>query len=374
MADIPDLLINGRFLTRPSTGVDRAATELVRALARYRAGDEAPTFRIDVAIPRTEISDDEIRSHLGLGADSRILRSRARGYLWEQAVLARLLPKAVLLSLCNIGPVFRRNQLALIHDAQVFDVPQSYSRAFRLAYRTLLPRLARRARWLATVSRHSRSRLLANGIGSAGKIAVIPNGADHVERIAGVENAAGKFGLKKGGYFLVVGSLAPHKNLAVLGKALTLRRERSLPLAVVGTPDPRIFGSAVEHRPDNGIEFLGRVSDEELKGLYRHARALLFPSFSEGFGLPALEAMACGCPVVASDAGALPETCAGAALFCSPDRPDEWAWAMDALTGDDGQLASLSAAGARRAAEFSWTASARKLIEVLQQDAKAPRT
>ena len=367
MTDIPDLLVNGRFLTRSPTGVDRAATELVRALARVRVAGNAPPFRLDIAVPRTDISDGEIRARLDLGADSRILRSRARGYLWEQGVLARLLPKAVLLSLCNVGPVFRRNQLALIHDAQVFDVPQSYSRAFRLAYHALLPRLARRARWLATVSGHSRARLLANGIGSAEKIAVIPNGADHVQRIAGVEDAAGKFGLETGGYFLVVGSLAPHKNLARLGEACALRRDPSLPLAVVGTADPRIFGNAAEQRPDSGIVSLGRVSDEELKGLYSRARALLFPSLAEGFGLPALEAMACGCPVVASDAGALPETCGEAALFCSPDRPEEWARTMDALAGDDAQLLALSAAGERRAAEFTWGTSALKLLDVLQR-------
>lgn len=367
MTDIPDLLVNGRFLTRSPTGVDRAATELVRALVQLRAAGDTRPFRLDIAVPRTDISDGEIRARLGLGADSRILRSSARGYFWEQGVLARLLPKAVLLSLCNVGPIFRRNQLALIHDAQVFDVPQSYSRAFRLAYHALLPRLARRARWLATVSGHSRARLLANGIGSAEKIAVIPNGADHVQRIAEVEDSAGKFGLEKGGYFLVVGSLAPHKNLVMLGEACALRRDQGPPLAVVGTADPRIFGNAAEQRPDSGIVSLGRVSDEELKGLYSRARALLFPSLAEGFGLPALEAMACGCPVVASDAGALPETCGEAALFCSPDRPEEWARTMDALAGDDAQLLALSAAGERRAAEFTWGTSALKLLDVLQR-------
>ena len=138
-------------------------------------------------------------------------------------------------------------------------------------------------------------------------------------------------------------------------------------LAVVGTADPRIFGNAAEQRPDSGIVSLGRVSDEELKGLYSRARALLFPSLAEGFGLPALEAMACGCPVVASDAGALPETCGEAALFCSPDRPEEWARTMDALAGDDAQLLALSAAGERRAAEFTWGTSALKLLDVLQR-------
>ena len=76
--------------------------------------------------------------------------------------------------------------------------------------------------------------------------------------------------------------------------------------------------------------------------------------------------MACGCPVVASNAGALPETCAQAALFCSPDHPEEWARTMDALTGD-AQLFALSAAGERRAAEFTWGTSARKLLDVLQR-------
>ncbi len=293
-----------------------------------------------------------------------MFRSRLSGYAWEQGVLPRIAPDHVLLSLCNIGPVARRRQLVMIHDAQVFDVPKSYSRAFRLGYQAILPLLARRVRWLATVSSYSRERLAANGIGAGRSIAVVPNGVDHLDAVCATPDAVRQHGLHPGGYFLVVGSAAPHKNLAMLSRANAMRSNPGMPIAVVGEENPAIFGHS-DGRARNDFVSLGRISDAELKGLYRQARALLFPSVTEGFGLPALEAMRCGVAVIASDGGAIPEACGDAALYCRPSDHVAWAAAMDRLATDTTLAAELVDKGQAQAAHFTWDSSARRLLDIL---------
>ena len=362
---VPDLVVNGRFLTRSLTGVDRVAREIVIALAAFqRSSENTDAFRLDIAVPKTSLSDAEIRNTLGLSRHSTIFRSRFGGYFWEQVILPRVANRAVLLSLCNMGPIFRKRQFALIHDVQVFDAPQSYSRSFRTAYRSMQPTLTRNAGWIASVSQNSAKRMRASGLGTGRTIHILPNGADHMARIAENKGAPIEHGLEPGKYFLAVGSLAVHKNLSILAQANKLRSERTFPLALVGAVDERVFGSAESLRQD-GIKLLGRVDDESLKALYCRARALLLPSLTEGFGLAAVEAMVCGCPVVVSGAGALRETCGEAAVYCDPRDARAWATAMDRLSTDQNECEALSLAGVRRAEEFSWTASARKLLSIV---------
>ena len=214
------LLINCRFLTRPLTGVDRTASELVRALAAIaRSG----AFDMECAVPRGAPPDEDIRASLDLPAGSRIHRSLLSGYVWEQLVLARLKPESMLLSLCNIGPVLRANQLVMIHDTQVHDSPESYSPAFRTAYRLLQPLLTRRAKAVVTVSAHSRSRMKANGLGQERPIHVVHNGADHFTSVRSDPKVLDRLALRSGDYLFALSHPAKHKNIAMLLRAC-LRR------------------------------------------------------------------------------------------------------------------------------------------------------
>ncbi len=161
-------------------------------------------------------------------------------------------------------------------------------------------------------------------------------------------------------YFLFVGSLEPGKNLALL-RAIYLAADRPPPpLVVVGA---RWEGVPREGPPPPGWHFLGHTPDDQLAALYRGARALLFPSVYEGFGLPVLEAMQHGCPVLCGPVASLPEVAGGAAALAEL-APGPFAAAMHRLSADDGWRAHLQAAGRARAAEFSWEKCARETLAV----------
>lgn len=361
------LLVNGRFLTRAMTGVDRTAAEITRALvtlAPHRG------LEIAVAVPRGAPDDRIIRERLGLPEGSVIHRSALRGYVWEQLVLARIDPRATLLSLCNMGPVLRRNQFALIHDAQVHDTPESYSRAFATTYRLLQPLLARRVRWLATVSRHSSERLRANGLGARRRIHLIPNGADHFVRVRPDMTVLQRLGLEPRGYLFALASPAVHKNIPLLLRAAMRRTRRDLPLVLAGGGDAADLLHQGSEAGD-AIRFAGRVDDSELKALYQGARLFLFPSLTEGFGFPVLEAMSCGCPVIASNGGAVPEVAGKAAMLVDPADQLAWTRAMDHLQHSADQLDALADAGHRQVRQFSWRHAAELVLAALEPETGA---
>ncbi|WP_185020809.1 glycosyltransferase family 4 protein [Histidinibacterium lentulum] len=348
-----ELVLNGRFLTRPGTGVDRVAAELARALAAR------PDIRLTMALPREALGE---RSGQLLGP--AISRGPLRGHAWEQISLPGLAGGRWCLNLCNTGPLFGVRQVVMLHDAHVATVPGSYSRAFRALYLSLQPRLSRRAAIVLTVSDHSRHSLEATGLVPRGKARVVPNGADHMDRIVADHSVLDRHGLRPRGYFLAVGSAAAYKNIAMIASVADARGAAALPLVTTGGAMPRVFGASPH---SGGHRHLGRVTDPELKALYANALALLFPSLAEGFGLPPLEAMSCGTPVIATTAGAVPEVCGGAALHADPSRPSDWRQAMDRIETDADLRRDLRARGRARAAGFTWTRAADRLLAAIAE-------
>jgi glycosyltransferase involved in cell wall biosynthesis len=344
------IVLNGRFLTQGLTGVQRFATEVTRALDAMNA-----PIRL-LAPPGAE----------GLerfpNLRPAIIGSR-KGQAWEQFDLPRAARGQFLVSLGNTGPVLMgRSQAVVIHDAGVFDTPESYGRAFRLWYRTLHRRLARQGARIVTVSRFSAGRIgSALGLDPA-SIPVLPEGGEHILRDDAEAALLPQHGLVPGRYALAVGTGAAHKNLAALDAAVAVLEEAGMVLAVAGSKDPRVFRAEGSSRP--GLRALGRVTDGGLRALYENAACLLFPSRYEGFGLPPLEAMWCGCPVIAARAGAVPEVCGDAALWFDPEAPSGMADALRRLITEDGLRDRMAAAGRERAALYSWDAAARRLLEV----------
>lgn len=358
-----DVVLNGRFLDRPVTGVERVAAELSRAIRQARR-DEGASDLIVLTPQGRRLTDQECPAPLGNPPPAEVAIGPGRGHLWEQAALARACPGAWLLDLCNTGPVFRRRQALLVHDAQFISHPDSYSRAFRYWYRAALTIASRRCAALFTVSAYSRSQLEHFGVFPPDKAHVLRLGVDHLDRVEADPSILNRLGLEGGRYLLAIGSLARHKNLALLIDAFVAADMGPIRLVIAGGGNPRVFGDA-GLRPSEQVQYAGRVTDAELQALYRHALAFACPSLSEGFGFPPLEAMAAGCPVVATTGGAVPETCGGAALYADPTSLAAWRDALRRIVEDEPLRSDLALRGRARAGEFRWRSAAHQLLGTL---------
>jgi glycosyltransferase involved in cell wall biosynthesis len=271
----------------------------------------------------------------------------------------------MLLNFGNTAPLLARRQLVVIHDAGVFRTPAAYSRRFRLWYKFLHASLARSQACIATVSQFSRAELVATLGVPPGRIHVVPEGADHMHRLAADPGVLAKHGLVQERYVLAVGTLAAHKNLASLGRLSERLAERGIALAITGALGGQAFAGNAAQRLPRSANYLGRVSDAELKALYQNAGCFVFPSRYEGFGLPAVEAMACGCPVVAADIPALRESCGDAALFCDPLSGEAIATAVLRMLEDAPLRAAFRERAAAHVAAMSWANAAQALAGIL---------
>lgn len=352
------IALNGRFLTQGLTGVQRYAREVTRALDALVAAGEAPPIRL-LAPPGAE--GLEAFPFLAPG-----IVGRRTGQLWEQLDLPRALSGDFLLNLGNTAPILAgANQAVVIHDAGVFDTPESYSWQFRSWYRTMQRILVFRGARVLTVSEFSAGRIKENlGVENV-DLGVTLEGGEHILRAPADTAVLERHGLARHGYALVVGTGAAHKNLAALRDAIGALGARGLVLAVAGAKDAGVFRQEGGAELDQHIRPLGRVSDAELRALYESALCLVFPSRYEGFGLPPVEAMWCGCPVVASRIGAVAEVCGDAALWFDAARPESLGEAIGKLAGDAGFRAAIAEAGRHRTARFSWDAAARRLLGFL---------
>jgi glycosyltransferase involved in cell wall biosynthesis len=181
---------------------------------------------------------------------------------------------------------------------------------------------------------------------------------------------ASKYGTSEN-YICAVGTVEPRKNLVTLLEAVAiLRRGKwNYQLVLAGMPgwkNSGVYDTVKRLRlADADVLFLGHVPDDDMPLLYCGSRLFVFPSLYEGFGIPLAEAMACGTPVVASNSSSIPEVVQDAAVLVSPRSPEEFAGAIRRVLSDSGLRGLLIARGLRRAAEFSWESSARKVLDVL---------
>jgi glycosyltransferase involved in cell wall biosynthesis len=351
--------INGRFLTQPVTGVQRYGREILRALDGLVASGHplARDLKLELLVPPS------VKPLPSLAAIRRRRVGRVEGHAWEQGVLPFAI-RGGLISLCNTGPLCVSKHIVCIHDLNTRLVPDSYSLRFRALYRLLLPALGRTAEHVTTVSRFSRTQLQRHRVAAPGKIHVIGNGSDHVQdwqprhspktrAVAGPDT------------IVVFGSGSPNKNVGLLvGMAGELARA-NLRLAIAGATDMRVFASGVSLESCDNVVSLGRLTDSEIAALLVDSLCLAFPSFSEGFGLPPLEAMSLGCPVVVSDRSCLPEICGDAALYASPTDPTAWLDKFRRLRCDPALRAALVERGRHRAALYSWRAAADSYLQLM---------
>ncbi len=354
-------LINGKFLRAESTGVHRVATELANAIAALEAERHPALEGLQFSVVHTR--DGAAR------AATMTLPSRALGPLtgipWEQVTLPLRKGNTTLLNFCNIGPLATRDAITMIHDAQVHLSPASYSRAFRLWYRMIQPILGRRNRAIVTVSEYSKAQIVALNLCPAERIHVVHNGVDHVLREISDVSLLPALGLQRGAYVVALSTTQAHKNIGLLLRAFADPMLAGQTLVLVGATGPASFAALGMDIPDN-VRFAGRVSDAALRGLIENAMCLAFPSTTEGFGLPPLEAMALGCPTVVAPCGALPEICGEATLYIAPDDPAAWASAIRSLADPGPRREALIALGRQQARQFTWRKAALQLVCLLR--------
>jgi glycosyltransferase involved in cell wall biosynthesis len=251
-----------------------------------------------------------------------------------------------------------------LHDVQHHDLPQNFSVAQRLWRRMLYDRQAQAATIVLTVSEYSRRRIIETLGIDPDRIVAIPHGVDR-QRFAAdpaPRDEQALAGLDLPGRFLFYpATLWPHKNHTALLDAMTRLADDRIELLLCGATVGRLDGllaAAAARGLQNRVRHLGFVTEDALPAIYRRATALVFPSEYEGFGLPPLEAMACGCAVASSLRGSLSEICGDAAAPLDPEDPDQMASTIDALLGDDALRQRLRLKGLDRAARFSWDAVA----------------
>jgi glycosyltransferase involved in cell wall biosynthesis len=357
-------VVNARFAGMRMTGVQRSAYEIVSRLVLgevQRLRLVSPKF--GEATPSLPVEQ---------------LGTIRRGHPWEQFELPRIVRRegknAVLYSPMTSGPLAVTRQVVTIHDLFPVDHPEWYSRAFGSWYRWLWPRLLQRAAYVVTNSHYTRLRVLDRYGLPEDKVVTCHFAHSESFRPLPAGEIA-RFRTEQGlpeRYLLYIGSIEPRKNLKTLIAAWkrTAARQEGVGLVVAGGAARKaVFNTAdsgAEALEDPTILPLGYVADEHLPLLYGGAEAFVFPSLAEGFGLPVLEAMACGTPVVCSDNTALPEVAGDAARLVPAHDAEAWTEAIDSTLSDASLRRRMSEAGLRRAERFSWSRTAANVRAVLE--------
>ena len=347
--------MNGRFLSEPFSGVQRTSTGYLRWLAANGAGP----LLVCPAGARPAWWPGAVR-------ESPLPPGRPGRLLWEQMALPLLAGRRRLLSLANTAPLAARD-VVMVHDLAFLAHPEWFRPSFRRSYGAVTVGAARGARRVLVPSAFSAGEVRARLGVPAQRITVLAPGVDDLFGVPTGDQVAAvraRHGLPAR-FLLAVASLDPRKGLATAARAAA---SAGVDLVVAGAR-PASF-SAVDL--PGAVVRLGRVGDADLPGLYGAASALLYPSRYEGFGLPPLEAMACGTPVIASDLPVLRETLSGAAVLVDPDDSDGWVAAVRRVLWEHSAADELRAVGRERAARYTWARAGAALGEVLAAFPAAP--
>jgi glycosyltransferase involved in cell wall biosynthesis len=339
--------LNGRFYSHRPTGMQRYALELVS-----RLGD-----RLEVVRPK-----HPLRGSLG--------------HLWEQLYLPLANGSGLLWSPNNTGPLSVARQVCTVHDLIPLDHPEWFNPRFVALYRWLMPRLMARLQHIIAISQFTKQRLVHLFSLDPDKITVIPNGVDQSFRPAPpdrIREVRQTLGLGQKPYVLCVSSFEPRKNLKGLlaaWAALPASIRNDFQLVLSGARgSSKVFGDSGIGEPPPGAVFTGYVAQQDLPALYSGAEIFAYPSLYEGFGLPPLEAMASGVPVVTSNTSSIPEVVGDAGVLVDPTDIESFRDGLQRLMTDEQLRNDFASRGLKRARQMSWDRTADETWHILKREA-----
>jgi glycosyltransferase involved in cell wall biosynthesis len=337
----PRVVIDGRPLVGNRTGIGVHTAEIVR--------------RLDFDPPPV------IGSHAWIADRSGIERCRLEidpypfGVLWQQLAFPRLAGDVFWGPHGTLPMTLRKPAVITLHDFTSITMPGRHLLKVVLSFNLFISRSIEMADRIAAVSQSVADEAIRGFAADPSKIEIVPNAVDEFFSPGGEE----------GDYVLYVGTLEPRKGIDLLLSAWESIPDPKPRLVLCGDPGWR---SRIPKRA--GIERTGFVTREQLRELYRGARLFVYPSRSEGFGIPPLEAMACGAPVVATRTGAIAEYATGAAVLIPPGDGDALRGAIVRVLGDAGLRDDLRKRGPERAGAYRWDESARRMGELLLEAAR----
>jgi glycosyltransferase involved in cell wall biosynthesis len=353
------IFINGRFLSQSITGVQRYAHEVIRTL--------------DILLGESKlVSEDEFILLFPKDFDGEIpLKNIStkkvgflKGHAWEQFELPFYANNHLLINLCNTAPALKRKQIVTIHDAAVY-YSNSLSLSFRIYYKFLYKFLSIFSKYIITDSKFSYEELIKYLKVNPQKLKIIYLSGEHIKRIKENDGFLRECDLVNKPFALAVSSLNPSKNFGNILKA-TKQINGEITLIIAGNTNPKVFKEKKLIFNKN-VQYLGYISDQELITLYKNALVFLYPSLYEGFGLPPLEAMTIGCPVIVSNRASLPEVCGSAAIYCDPINPRDIAYKVNTIYNDSSLRRECIINGQKRSNEFSWNKCVSEILDLVNK-------
>ncbi|MHB9096188.1 MAG: glycosyltransferase family 4 protein, partial [Eubacteriales bacterium] len=330
-------------------------------------------FTFEMLAPRRGVMHDLGLKHIGLGQVGLL-----SGHAWEQFELPFYSTGGLLFCPGNTAPVLSlisgQDTVVTVHSLSYMVFPKAYSPAFRAFYKIVIPLVLRRADAVITVSRPEQELILNKYAFAQDRLQVIQNGAISKNFLDNIEGVSTPPEHSSHPFVLFVGSLSKAKNLqAVLQAVDILGNDEGVSLVVVGEGGKTFNKGEFNYSEKliSKVDFKGQVDDlRELIQFYRSASCLVFPSLYESSGLPPIEAMACGCPVIASSIPALMERCGDAAVYCDPQNPADIAGKIRLLINDVSLREALRQKGFERAKHFTWEKCARETFSVIADTIK----
>ena len=355
-----NIYIAARFLTQPITGVQRFGIELSKAIKKLILTKDYSNYNVKFVAPKN-IIHNEIADFLNVEKVGSL-----KGQLWDQIFLLKFLKSKgnpLIINFSNTLPVFYENKIVTIHDIIHLKFPVSYS--YRKYYEIVFPLMMKYSKHIITVSEFSKKEICSYFGISEDRVSVVYNGIDERFKPKKLNNQEK--------YILGVSSIAYHKNFIKLIEAYLKLKTKNIKLYIVGGLNEKIFGKNSKNilkmiEVNKNIKFLGRVDDSKLIELYSNATCFVYPSLYEGFGIPPLEAQACGCPVVLSDIPVFREVYGNSAIYFNPLDAEDIANKIEEVINNENLRDYFIRKGFENTKKYTWENSAKAFFKILDKD------